>query len=98
MHTYDRRGVRLQTSHDRDQDGLVERLDSYSPDGTLAAAAHDGDGDQRYERVQEFHPWGARVWIDSDRDGRFDRVEERERDDAILRTWRIEAGGFVLER
>lgn len=86
----------LRRSHDKDQDGLFERIEMFGG-GSQPNVVYDQYADGTYGRFVESHPDGlTATWTDEDRDGLFDVGVVTDRQGKELQTLRWQAGsGFV---
>lgn len=86
----------MRRSHDKDRDGLFERLEMFGG-GPQPIAIYDQYVDGIYLRSVESHPDGlTATWTDENRDGLFDVGVVRDRQGKELQTLRWQAGtGYV---
>lgn len=87
----------LRRSHDKDQDGLFERIEMFGG-GSQPNVVYDQYADGTYGRLVESHPDGlTATWTDEDRDGLFDAGVVTDRQGKELQTLRWVAGTGLVQ-
>ena len=87
----------LRTLHDREVNGIYDRITVHRADGSVSAVWRDEDEDGLFESSEERREDGVTAtWTDTDRDGTYDECRVKDREGRVLQTLVWQPGtGFV---